>query len=124
MSNVSRRIRALERLPQFQLRPSALEQITSLALQSLSEQDLHLLRTLLQEQSGGGQPRELSAGEGAAWASCAAALQREARRMGFRCFAQARRNRGTPTLESTGKAAAAAFKTIKVSARILSENYH
>ena len=89
MSNVSRRLRALERLPQFQLPPSPMEQITSLALQSLSPQDLYLLRALLQEQSAGGQPRELSAGEVDAWARCAAALEAEARRIGFRSLAQA-----------------------------------
>jgi hypothetical protein len=94
MQNMRRRLHMLERLPQFQLPLSPLEQIRSLALQSLSQQDLELLRTLALEQSAEMRPRELSEREAAACGAWGNALEAEARRMGFRSFAKAERTAG------------------------------
>ena len=65
MQNMRRRLHMLERLHQFQLPLSPLEQIRSLALQSLSQQDLELLRTIVLEQSAEMRSRELSEREAA-----------------------------------------------------------
>jgi hypothetical protein len=89
MRNVRRRLHALERLPQLQPPPSGLEQIRTLALQSLSEKDLELLRAISLEQAAGMPPRELSEQEAAACAAWEAALEMEARRMGLRSWAEA-----------------------------------
>ena len=94
MQNVLLRLHMLERLPQYQRPPSPLEQITNLALQSLSQQDLELLRAILLEQSAEMQSRESSEREAAACAAWRDALEAEARRMGFRSFAEAERTAG------------------------------
>ncbi len=82
MRNVSRRLQVLERFFPFRPAPSPVEQIRSLALQSLSLPDLDLLVGIRREQSAGAQPRELLEGEEAACIDWTAALEAEPRRMG------------------------------------------
>jgi hypothetical protein len=94
MQNMRRRLQMLERLPQFQPRPSPLEQIKSLALRSLSEQDLELLRAMSAEKAAEMRTRELSEREVAACAAWGVALETEARRMGLRSWAEAERAAG------------------------------
>jgi hypothetical protein len=89
MQNVRRRLQALERLPEFQPPPSPLEQLRSLALQSLSQQDLDLLRAMVLEQAEEMQPRELTEREAAECNHWCTALAAEARRMGFKSLAEA-----------------------------------
>ncbi len=78
MRNVRRRLHVLERLPQHRASPSQLEQVTSLALQSLSDQDLKLLSTARMGR------RELSEEEAAACRAWEEALEVEARRIGLK----------------------------------------
>ena len=92
--NVRQRIQMLERLPQFQPTPSPLEQIKSLALQSLSAQDLDLLHALSEDQTSEPRTRELSESEAAACAAWEAALETGARSIGLRSFAEAERTTG------------------------------
>lgn len=94
MKNVRRRLQVLERLPQLPAPPSVREQITSLALQSLSAQDFELLRDISLAQATGIGYRELSEGEAVARAAWEAALETEARRGGFSSFAEAERTAG------------------------------
>jgi hypothetical protein len=95
MQNVRRRLHLLERLPQFQLLPSPVDQIRNLALQSLSQRDLELLRAILLEKSAEMRSRGLSSQcEAAACAAWRDALEAEARRMGFKSFAEAERTAG------------------------------
>jgi len=89
MRNVRRRLTVLERLPQFQPAPGPLEQIKVLALQSLSQQDLELLQAISKEQGTELRHRELSEPEAAACAAWGAALETEARRTGWKSFAEA-----------------------------------
>jgi hypothetical protein len=91
MQNMRRRLHMLERLPQFQPAPSPLEQIRSLALRRLSDADLELLRTKSAEQAAEKPPRELSEPDVAACAAWATALETEARRMGWKSWAEAQR---------------------------------
>ncbi len=94
MRNVRRRLHALERLFPFQTPPSPLEQIRSLALRRLSQPELDLLVSIRRQQSAGAPPIELSQGEVAAYAGWAAALDVEARRIGFRSYADAEQSMG------------------------------
>ncbi len=94
MQNLQRRLQTLERLPQPPPMPSALEQIRSLALESISSQDLELLRSLSAKRAAHALPTELSEGETDACASWAAALEAEARGMGFTSYAEAERTAG------------------------------
>ena len=89
--NVRQRLQMLERSPQFQPASSALEQIRSLALQSLSPQDLDLLKVVSEEEAAELLPRELSEPEVAACVAWGAALETEARRMGLKSLAEAER---------------------------------
>ena len=73
MRKVRRRLQAIEQLSLFQTPPSPLPNLA---------------------QSAGGQPRELSQGEVAACAGWAAALEIEARRLGFRSYAAAEQSMG------------------------------
>ena len=57
-------------------------------------EDLELLWVLLGEQKEEVQSRESSAREAEAWAAWLASLEAEARRMGFRSFAEAERITG------------------------------
>jgi hypothetical protein len=88
MRNIRRRLRLLERLPKRQPPPNPLEQIMRVAVQSLSDQDLELLRLRAMGQS------ESSDREAAAVLAWEKALELEARRMGFRSFAEAQRTFG------------------------------
>ncbi len=89
--NVRQRLQMLERSLQFQPAPSLLEQIKRLALQSLSTQDLDLLRVISEEHASKKRSRELLDTEAAACAAWEAALETGARRMGLKSFAEAER---------------------------------
>jgi hypothetical protein len=91
MQNMRRRLQMLERLPQFQPAPSPLEQIRGLALRCLSDQDLEFLRARSLEQTAEKPPRELLEPDVAACAAWATALEMEARRMGWKSWAEAER---------------------------------
>jgi hypothetical protein len=93
MRNVRRRLHMLERLPQFQPPPSPLEQIRSLALRQVSDEDLELMINMTRDRDQG-VCRALLQSELAALARRAAALETEARHMGFRSFAEAKRHAG------------------------------
>jgi hypothetical protein len=91
MRNIHRRLRVLEQLPQFQPPLSLLEQIQSLALQSVSDEDLDLLGSAARKQAGQSRPIELLEAEEAACDVLRAAVETAARRMGFKSFADAAR---------------------------------
>ncbi|SRR6266446_3620223 len=91
--NVRQRLDKLERLPQFQPPPSPLEQIRNHALQQLSEEELELMLRLTTERDRG-VCRTLLPSELAMLARDAAARETEARRMGFKSFAEAERRAG------------------------------
>jgi hypothetical protein len=93
MRNVRRRLQVLERLPQLQPPPSPLEQIGSLALKQMSDEDLALMITMARDRVRG-VCRTLLPSESAALAAHSAALETEARRMGFRSLAEAERIAG------------------------------
>jgi hypothetical protein len=93
MRNVERRLQVLERLPQFQPPPSLLEQIKSLALRQLSDEDLEMMIHMTRDLEGGVRTT-ISERESATVAAQGAALETEAQRMGFRSFAEAARNGG------------------------------
>jgi hypothetical protein len=91
-----RRLDRLERSPKFQPPPSPLEQIWGRALELISDEDLALLRSVSEaedarEAKEAGVLQMLSPGESAALAAYEAAAETEARRMGFRSFADAER---------------------------------
>lgn len=88
MRNIRRRLEMLERLPRYQSLPSLLEEITGLALQRLSQQDLECLPT------AGSGLTQLSKREAAACLAWEDALEAEARRMGLNSFAEAQLTRG------------------------------
>jgi hypothetical protein len=85
-----RRLERLERSPEFRPPPSPLEQIWRRALEPMSDEDIELLR-IASEEKALGVRRTLSQRESAALAGYEAALETEARRMGFRSFADAER---------------------------------
>jgi len=93
MKNMRRRLDVLERLPQFQPPPSPVEQIWHLALQKLSNEDLALL-TMLTRGRDAGSYWTRSQSESEVVAACEAAVETEARQMGFRSFADAKRIAG------------------------------
>ncbi len=87
---MQRRLHRLEQLPQFERPPSPLDQIKSLALQQLSDEDLEVMIVMAREREAGvgwrPSERRLSAIE-----AQGTALETEARRMGFRSFSEAER---------------------------------
>jgi hypothetical protein len=90
MKNALRRLRMLERLPQFQPPPSVPKQILDRALQQMSNDDLELLKNMVRD-SQAGVGRTPSERESAMLAEQGATLDTEARRMGFKSFAEAER---------------------------------
>jgi hypothetical protein len=92
MRNMLRRLQALERLPQFQPPPSPLEQIRKLALDQMSHEDLEVIIHMVERDRG--ESQILLPSEVAALARRSAALETEARRMGFTSFADAERRAG------------------------------
>jgi hypothetical protein len=93
MKNVLRRVQVLERLPQFQPPPSPLEQIENLALRQISDEDLEVMINMTRDLVAGAR-QTISERESAAVAALNATRETEARRMGFRSFAQAKRGWG------------------------------
>jgi hypothetical protein len=93
MRNVERRLQVLERLPQFQPPPSRLEQIDSLALRQLSDEDLEVMINMTRDLEAGVRTT-ISRRESTAVAAQNAARETEAQRMGFRSFAEAGRIEG------------------------------
>ena len=91
MRNLQRRVRTLERLLQWRVSPNLIEQITRRALESLSSEDLELLGLLSRESDEGTQVREMTASEEAACGAWQNSVDGEARRVGFRSFADAER---------------------------------
>jgi hypothetical protein len=90
MKNALRRLRVLERLPQFQPPPSVLKQIVDRALQQMSNDDLELLKQIVRD-SQAGVGRTPSERESAMLTEQNATLDTEARRRGFKSFAEAQR---------------------------------
>jgi hypothetical protein len=95
MKNVRQRLRMLELMPQFRPPPCAREQIMSLALQSLSLPELEILLHAAPAEGMEVGHRQLSQDEAITCAAAADALEREARRAGFRSFTDAERGRRT-----------------------------
>jgi hypothetical protein len=93
MRNVQRRLNALEQLLQFQPPPSPLQQIWQRALQPMSDADLEQMMTMARDRDAG-VCRTPSESEAAVLAVYEAALETEARRMGFRSMAEAERRGG------------------------------
>jgi hypothetical protein len=86
--NLRRRLDTLERLIQFQPLPSLLEQIGNLALRGMSDEDLGLMIAMTRDRDAG-VSRALLPSELAVLARQDAAHDTEARRMGFKSFADA-----------------------------------
>jgi hypothetical protein len=93
MKNVRRRLHVLEQLPQFQPPPSSLEQIENRALRQISDEDLEVMMNMTRDLVAGVR-QTISERESAMLAVHDAAREMEARRMGFRSFAQAKRSAG------------------------------
>jgi len=93
MRNVERRLQVLEQLPQFQPPPSRLEQIESLALRQLSDEDLEVMINMTGDLETGVRTT-ITERESAAVAAQNAARETEAQRMGFKSFADAARIEG------------------------------
>ena len=83
------RLRALEELPHVQPPPSPLEQIRSLALQLLSDQDLKALHAIVRKEAEAREEPELSEAEETTSAKWSSALDEAARQLGFGSFAEA-----------------------------------
>jgi hypothetical protein len=100
MRNIRQRLERLERaylnfprISESQLPPSPLDQIGSLVIKQLSDEDLELLIKVA-NKSHAGVSRELLQSESEALDRWGAAVDREAWRMGFRSFADAFRRAG------------------------------
>jgi hypothetical protein len=93
MKNALLRLRALERLPQFQPPPSRLHEIEDLALRQVSDEDLAVMVIMATHQEAG-KDRPITERESEVLATHNAVREKEAQRMGFTSFAEAER-RGT-----------------------------
>jgi hypothetical protein len=93
MKNVRGRLHVLEQLPQFQPPQSPLEQIEDRALRHISDEDLEVMMNMTRDLEAGVRTT-ISERESAAVAALNAIRETEARRMGFRSFAQAKRSAG------------------------------
>jgi hypothetical protein len=93
MKNVRRRLYALEQLAQFHPPPSPLEQIENGALRQISDEDLEVMIKMTRDLEAGVR-QTISERESAMLVAHNAARETEARRMGFRSFAQAKRSAG------------------------------
>lgn len=60
MQNMRRRLQTLERIPQYQPSPISLQQIRTVVMRSLSDEDLELLRVRSVKKAAGMPPSELS----------------------------------------------------------------
>jgi hypothetical protein len=93
MKNALRRLRVLERLPHLQPPPSPFEQIEDRALRQISDEDLEVMIKMTRDLEAGVR-QTISERESAMLVAHNAARETEARRMGFRSFAQAKRRAG------------------------------
>jgi hypothetical protein len=91
--SMRRRLEILERLPPSQPPPSPLEQISSLAQQQMSDEDLELMIHISRERARGAS-RILLPSEVEAWERHEATLETAARGMGFKSLADAERRLG------------------------------
>ena len=91
MRKVHRRLHMLEQLPRFQLAPSLFEHIQSLALQSVSDEHLDVLRTIVKEADAGLFSREWSEQESASFKAWETALEGQATKMGTKSLAEVKR---------------------------------
>jgi hypothetical protein len=89
MRKMLRRLQVLERLPQLQPPPSPLEQIRKLVLDQMSNEDLGVIIHMIERDRG--ECQTLLPSELAAMARQNAARETEARRIGFRSYADAER---------------------------------
>lgn len=94
IQNLRGRLNKLERSPQAQRRPTRLELIKSVALNNLDSDDLEVLLLIAKEQAAQKPLREFSEREAAACAGWNAALETQARRMGFKTCAEAEKAEG------------------------------
>jgi hypothetical protein len=92
MKNMRRRLHVLEQLPQCHP-PSPLQQIENRALRQISEEELEVMINMTRDLEAGVR-RAVSERESAMLLVHNAALETEARQMGFRSFAQAKRSAG------------------------------
>jgi len=90
MKNALRRLRALERSPQFQPPQSLLKQIEDRALKQASDEDLEMMKLLVIDCQKGGA-RTPTERESKMLAAHSATLDAEAQRIGFKSFAEAER---------------------------------
>lgn len=88
MRNLRWRLHKLEHLPHSQAPPNRLEQVKTLALQHLSNEDLAVMIVMATDLKAG-LIRPISEKESAVLATQNAALETEALRMGFGSFAEA-----------------------------------
>jgi hypothetical protein len=93
MRNTQRRLRKLERLPQFQPPKGVLDEIYSLALRHLSDDDMKVLIVMTSDLERGVR-NTISERESAVLAAQNAAREAEARLAGFRSLAEAKRKDG------------------------------
>jgi len=93
MRNTQRRLCKLEQLPQFQPPQGVLDEINSLALRHLSDDDLEVMITMTSDLQRGVRSA-ISERESAVLAAQNAALEAEARLAGFRSLADAKRKGG------------------------------
>ena len=93
MRNVERRLRLLERSPRYKLPPTPLEQIESLALRQVSDEDLKVMMILSKDREAG-MDRPFTESELDALSAHNALRETEAKRMGFASFREAERSAG------------------------------
>ena len=90
MKDMQRRLHKLEQMPQFQPPPSPLKQIEERAIRQVSNEDLDSM-IVMATASEAGAERALSEMESAVVEAFGVLRETEARRLGFRSFAQAAR---------------------------------
>ena len=99
MKNAPRRLRALERSPQFGPPPSLLKQIEDRALRQMSDEDLQIMKHLVIDFQTGGV-RTPTERESKMLAVQSATLDTEAQRIGFKSFAEAERKGKSTTMKA------------------------
>jgi hypothetical protein len=90
MKNLQRRLHKLEQMPQFQPPPSPRKQFEERVVRRISNEDLDLMIAMATDAEAGVE-RTLSERELAVMEAYYVLREAEARRLGFRSFAQAER---------------------------------